>query len=167
MDQKIKQIGIFLLRVHDCFRDGCFYISAWMMLAMALIIGYEVFMRYFLMRPTSWVDDCVDYTLLYTTFLSSVWILKHGEHVNLTVLTSRLSPRSQRIMEVISSLFGATVCAFIIWYGAADTWNAFERDIVVNRPVQVPKYLFLGIIPFSYLLLLVQFVRNAFKSLRD
>jgi TRAP-type C4-dicarboxylate transport system permease small subunit len=165
MNQKIKQIGIFLIRVYDNVCDVCAYISAGMMLVMTLNIGYEVTMRYIFIRPTSWVNDFTDYTLLYTTFLAGAWLLKHGGHVNLTYLTDRLSQRSKRIMEAITSILGAIVCVFVICYGTADSWSAFERGIYIDRPTAVPKYLIIGVIPFGCLLLFVQFVRNIFKSL--
>jgi TRAP-type C4-dicarboxylate transport system permease small subunit len=165
MNEKIKQIGIFLLRAHDSLCKWCAHISAWMILVMTLSIAYEVLVRYFFIRPTSWVSDFTDYTLLYITFLSSAWLLKLDQHVSLTVLLEQLSPRSRRVMEVVSSVLGAIVCGFIIWYGVADSWDAFARHIKVDRPLPVPKYLLLAVIPFGCLLLLVQFFRNAFRSL--
>lgn len=164
MNEKIKQIGLFLLRVHDSLCEGCAHLSAWMILGMTLSIAYDVLMRYFFIRPTSWVGDFTDYTLLYITFLASAWLLKRDQHVNLTFLIEHLSPRPRRVMEIASSVFGAIVCGFIFWYGVADSWDAFARQIKVDRPLPIPKYLLLGVIPFGCLLLLVQFLRNAFRS---
>jgi TRAP-type C4-dicarboxylate transport system permease small subunit len=138
-----------------------------MMLGMALIITYEVLMRYFLNRPTRWVADFSDYIMLYTTFFVSAWLLKQEGHVRLTVLYDRLAPRSKLILETINSFIGAVVCGFVIWYGVADVLDAIAKDLVLARPIPVPKYLVLGVIPFGCLLLLGQFVRNAVKCISD
>jgi C4-dicarboxylate transporter DctQ subunit len=167
MNQKIRRTGTFLLKVHDRLCDGCARAAAWMMLGMALIITYEVLMRYFLNRPTRWVADFSDYIMLYTTFFVSAWLLKNDGHVRLTILYERLSPRRRLIMEAINSFIGAIVCGFVVWYGVADILDAIAKGIVLARPIPVPKYLVLWVIPFGCLLLLVQFVKNGFQSLDD
>lgn len=165
MNQKIERKVPFLLRVHDRLCYGCAYISAWMMLGIALSISYEVLVRYFFSSPTKWVDDFTDYTLLYTTLLTSTWLLKKGEHVRLTFLLDRLSPRPRRVMEVISSFICAIVCGYVMWYGAADTWDSIKNSILLPRTILVPRYYIICIIPFGFLMLLVQFVRDAIELL--
>lgn len=167
MNQTIRRLGTSFLRVHDRVCNGCYHASAWMMLAMALIISYEVLVRYFFNRPTIWVADFTDYIMLYSTFFVSAWLLKHGGHVRLTILYEYLSPRSRQVSDMINAFIGAIVCGFVIWYGVRDTWDAVEKSISLPRPVPVPKYLILGVIPFGCLLLFVQFLRNGFKFLSD
>ena len=164
--KRLKRIGQFLLTIHDRLCDGLAWISAWMILAMCLGMVYEVCMRYFFIRPTRWSADFTDYALLYTTFLSAAWLAKHGEHVNLTYLLDHLSPRPRHVMEASGSFFCALVCAFIIWYGARDTLDAFSRGITMVRPIAIPKWPILGVVPLGCLLVFVQFIRNGFRSLR-
>jgi C4-dicarboxylate transporter DctQ subunit len=165
-NQKLRQTGIFLLKIHDRLCDGCARAGAWMMLGMALIISYEVLVRYFFNRPTIWVADFTDYIMLYSTFFVSAWLLKHDGHVRLTVVYDHLSKRSRWVTDVINSFVGAIVCGFVIWYGVRDTLDAVEKSIVLPRPLPVPKYLILMVIPFGCLLLFVQFLRNALNLLR-
>jgi len=164
--QSMKQTGRFLLRVHDHLCDGLAHFAAWLVLAMTLGMVYEVGMRYFFTRPTRWSADFTDYILLYMTFLSAAWLAKHGEHVNLTYLLDHLSSRSRRVMEALGSFFCALVCAFIVWYGARDTWDAYARWITMVRPIPIPKFPILGVVPLGCLLLFVQFIRNGFRFLR-
>src|SRR4030042_6749591 len=170
VNRKVRRIGVIFLRVHDRLCDGGAHVSAWLMLAMALIISYEVVVRYFFDRPTIWVVDFSDYIMLYSTFFVSAWLLKHDGHIRLTILLEYLSPRSQRIIDTINSFIGAAVCGFVMWYGVADVLDAVDKSIVLPRPIPVPKSLILGVIPFGCLLLFVQFLRKGFKilaSLKD
>ena len=167
MMQKIRSFGISLLRAYDFLSDGCAQLAAWLLLGMTLIITYEVIVRYCFNRPTIWTVDFTDYIMLYTTFFASAWLLKHEGHVRLTLVAEHLSPRSQKVLEVITSFISALVCAFIIWYGVRDCWDAVENSITLPRPIPVPKYVVLVVIPFGCFLLLVQFIRNAFKILRS
>ena len=165
INQKMKRKEPFLLRVFDRLCYGCAYISAWMMLGIALSIVYEVFVRYFFSNPTKWVNSFTDYTLLYTTFLTSAWLLKKGGHVRLTTFLDRLSPRSRRITEVLNSFIGLIICGVIMWYGAADTWDTIKNSISFPHAIPVPKYYIIVVIPFGSLILLVQFIRDGFKLL--
>lgn len=167
MGQAIRHLGSFLLEVHDRVCKGCFHASAWMMLAMTLIISYEVVVRYFFTRPTMWVADFTDYIMLYSTFLVSAELLKHGGHVRLTILQVYFSPKRAKQLDVINAFIGAIVCGFVLWYGARDVWDAVQKSISIPRPLPVPKYLILWVIPFGCLLLCVQFLRNGFGLLSD
>lgn len=165
MNQEMGRKGPILLRLYDRLCYGCAYISVWMMLGIILSINYEVFARYFFSSPTKWVNDFTDYTLLYTTFLASAWLLKNDEHIRLTFMLDRLSPRSRRVMGVINSFIGMIVCGYLIWYATADTWDAIKNSIMLPRPIPVPKYYIIVVIPFACLILLAQFILDAFKLL--
>ncbi len=56
---------------------------------------------------------------------------------------------------------GIGVCE-VFWYGAAVTWDHFQRGVTEVQAVDVPKFLILMIIPFGFLTLGVQFARNLF-----
>jgi TRAP-type C4-dicarboxylate transport system permease small subunit len=165
LNQKIKRGGVSFFRIYDYFCNVCAHISAWMMLIMALIITYEVIVRYFFVRPTIWVSDTADYIMLYSTFLISAWLLKHDGHVRLTFLLDHLSSRSRLKMEVVNSFIGAFLCAIIFWYGLADTLDAFAKNIEISRPFAIPKYPIIGVIPLGFLLLFLQFLRKAFNTI--
>lgn len=166
MNQKIRRKGISFLNACDHFCDICAHASAWMMLAIALIISYEVVVRYFFNRPTIWVDDFTDYLLVYSTFGVSTWILRNDGHVRLTIILEHLSKRSQLVLDIINSCIGAVMCAFVVWFGVADTLDALVKSIEIPRPLPVPKYLIIWVIPFGFLLLFYQFLKNAFKFLK-
>jgi len=165
MKYGMKHARNALLRIHDLICDWCAEASAWMMLMMALAISYEIFARYFFDKPTIWAADLTDFMLLYTTLLASAWLLKRDGHVKLTILLDRLSPKSRSVMEAVNSLLGAIICGFVVWYGTANTLDALRRSITIPRPLEVPKYLIVGVIPLGAFLFLVQFLRNGFGYL--
>ena len=64
-----------------------------------LAINYEVFMRYFLNRPTLWTLEISEYSLVYITFLGAAWVLRKDGHVKIDLLVRVLKPRSQIILN--------------------------------------------------------------------
>ena len=101
-------------RLAGCVVDGlimAFCIAAVIVVAgLAVCVGLEVGMRYFLGTPTRWVVEFSEYALLWIAFLSGAWILREEGHVRVEMLTELLSPRWQRWMHSATSLLGAAVC---------------------------------------------------------
>ncbi len=60
-----------LLTFHEKLCQGLFWAGGILLFLAAMATCYDVFMRYFFNRPTSWSIDFVEYTLIYSTF-------KHG-----------------------------------------------------------------------------------------
>lgn len=156
-----------MLVFFDSVLDGCATLAAWMMFAMALIVTYEVCVRYFFNSPTMWVNDFTDYIMLYSTFMVAAWLLKQEGHVRLTFLQEHLSSRANNIMNVINNFLGAIACMLLFYYGVVDVCDAIAKKIELARPIPVPKYLIIGVIPFGLLLFSLQFLRRAFGALTE
>jgi TRAP-type C4-dicarboxylate transport system permease small subunit len=164
-NHKLKQAGIFLLKVHDRIIDGFVHIASWMTFAVTLGITYEIVSRYFFGRPTEWAEDFTDYTLIYMTFLAAAYLGREGGHVNLTYLLEHFHGRRLHVTQAVNNYICALVCAFIIWYSAVDTLDSIINGVTVNRALAIPKYYVIGVIPVGVFFLFVQFIRNGFRSL--
>jgi C4-dicarboxylate transporter DctQ subunit len=155
----MKKFIVALSRVLDWVSLGSFYFGAFLLFVMTMSIGYEVTVRYFFLRPTVWALDFSEYILVYSTFLAAPWILKNNGHTSITLLIDILSEKVRNIFLFCSSLVGALVCAVITYSGAIDTWQAASRGTMIVRPVVVPKFIILWIIPFGFFLVFWYFVR--------
>jgi TRAP-type C4-dicarboxylate transport system permease small subunit len=164
---KLKSLRNYALKIHDHVSKGCFYVGAIMLMAIALTTSYDVTMRYFFTRPTVWANDFGKYFLCYSTFLAAAWILKLDGHVKVTIVAERLGPSARCVLNIANSMIGALACLILLWRGIIDTWGAFAKDILIIRPVVVPKWLILWIIPFGLILLCLYFIRNVFANLSE
>jgi C4-dicarboxylate transporter DctQ subunit len=156
-----------ILRGFDRLADGAFYAGAFLMLVLPFIMSYEVVMRYFFTRPTTWAVDFSEYILLYGTFLTAGWLLKEGEHINLTFVLDRVSQRTRLVMRLIQSLIGIFACSFLLWSGIGATCDAIVRWVLIVRPISIPKWVVFWIIAFGALMLLVYSIRNLINSLAE
>ena len=138
----------------------CFYIGSFVLFCMALFIGYEVAFRYFFTRPTSWVLDFSEYILIYSTFLAAPWLYKIGGHTSVTIVVDVAGPKSQVLLEGFSWLVSSFICAVLIYLGFTDTWEVFQRNVLIIRPIIVPKWMILWVIPFGLILLFIYVIRG-------
>ena len=94
-----------VLEAIDAISEWTGRITAFLIPGMMLIMTYEVVARYLLKSPTIWAMESTQYLFLATTALGGAYVLRHGGHVNVPILYSRLSTRTQAIVDVVTSLF--------------------------------------------------------------
>jgi C4-dicarboxylate transporter DctQ subunit len=125
-----------------------------------LIISGAVASRYFLGRPIGWVIEISEYVILFVTFLVAAWVLKQEEHVKMDIVLNQLNPRTQAMINVITSGISAIVCFILTWYGAKVTWELFETGYFTPTLLELPKFIIIAIIFIGSFLLFIQFLRR-------
>lgn len=159
----MKGVVLILRNLHDGVSKWCGYIGGLMTLAMALMLTYDVAMRFLFTRPTSWALDFTSYMMLYSTFLAAGWLFKLNAHVRVTILTERLGPKSKLILFFFISVIGVLTTGVLTWQSTVDVWDTLTRGSMILRPVAVPKFLILAVIPLGTLLLLGYFLRDFYR----
>lgn len=130
-----------------------------LLIFLMLIISYDIVIRY-LAHPTGWAVEISEYVLLWITFLGAAWLLRSEGHVRMDLLLNRLNPRTQALLNVITSIIGATICLIIAWYSVEATWENFRVGYQFAGQLNVPKFTVLLIIPIGSFLLFIQFLRR-------
>ena len=144
----------------DRIINGMAVIAGLLLMFMMFSICYEVVLRYFLFSPLTWVTEISEYILLYATFLGAPWVLKRGAHVKVDIVLTRLGNKSQKIVNLATSLICIAVCLVLVWFGTQMSLDLYQRGIPVIKSLSVPKFLLVGIIPFGGFFLAIQFIRR-------
>ena len=131
---------------------------SWLIVALALLISWEVFSRYALDHPHAWAFDVM--IMMYGTLfmMAGAYTLSKNGHVRGDVLYGFFPPRLQAGLDLTLYLlfFIPGVVAFV-WAGynyAAESWAIRESsNITAEGP---PYYPFKTVIPVAGAFLLVQ-----------
>lgn len=150
---RILGVGIYVA--------GVAVVYAW------VTVCVDVVMRYFLGRPQLWVVQFSEYSLLYLTLLGAAWVLKREGHVKMEAVLSWFSPRTQLLINSITSIACAITCLVVAWYSAELAWSLFQRGIRIVAVIEVPRVVIVGIIPVGSFLLFIQFLRRTHGFLRN
>lgn len=88
---------------------------------------------------------------------AGAYALRHGVHVRVDILYSRMAPRSRAWVDILGTLFFLLpLCLLIIWVStpyALDSWRILEDS---PDPDGLPRYLIKSAIPVGFILLLLQ-----------
>lgn len=131
---------------------------SWLILALTLLISWEVFSRYVLSNPHAWAFDVM--IMLYGTLfmMAGAYTLSKNGHVRGDVLYGFFPPRLQAGLDlVLYFVFFIPGVVALVWAGynfAADSWAINEHsNITADGP---PIYPFKTVIPIAGVFLLAQ-----------
>ena len=131
---------------------------SWLIVALTLLISWEVFSRYVLDAPHAWAFDAM--LMMYGTMfmMAGAYTLSKNGHVRGDVLYSFFMPRTQAaidlILYVVFFIPGVVALAWAGFIYAGESWAILERsNITSDGP---PIYPFKTVIPIAGMFLLLQ-----------
>lgn len=146
----------YLLAV-DRFSTWVGKAGAWSVVALTLLISWEVFSRYVLNQPHAWVLDAQ--IMLYGTLFmtAGAYTLSKNGHVRGDVLYGFLKPRTQAWIDLLLYfVFFLPGVIALTWAG----WIYFTESLAINEQTfsadALPLYPFKFVIPLAGAVLLLQ-----------
>ncbi|MCY7317267.1 MAG: TRAP transporter small permease subunit [Ramlibacter sp.] len=131
---------------------------SWLIVALTLLIAWEVFSRYALDRPHAWAFDVM--IIMYGTLfmMAGAYTLAKAGHVRGDVLYGFFEPRTQATIDLILYIVffipGVFALTYAGYFYAAESWAIREiSNITADGP---PIYPFKTMLPLAGAFLLVQ-----------
>lgn len=147
-----------LMWAYDALLSGLAIISATILAAIFVAIVYDVALRTLGFRPPIWTNSLAEYGLHYLTTLAAPWLLRHGGHVSVTSVMNYLSPAARQKLTRFSYVIGALTCVVLAYLSLDVMLSVVGYDI---RSFAVPRWVIIASMPLSFLLLAVEFLRQA------
>ncbi len=131
---------------------------SWLILALTLLISWEVFSRYVLDHPHPWAFDVMIMMYGAMFMMAGAYTLSKNGHVRGDVLYGFFPPRLQAGLDLILYILfffpGVIALAYAGFFYAGESWAIKEiSNITSDGP---PVYPFKTIIPIAGAMLLVQ-----------
>ncbi|HVL37733.1 MAG TPA: TRAP transporter small permease subunit [Burkholderiales bacterium] len=127
---------------------------------MALAVTFDVLSRNLGLANTGWVVEVTEYSLPVATLLVAPWLLHRNEHVRLDALLLFLPVRKALLLERCADAVGILICAVFIWFGTQLIFDSARLGSMMVKTLAVPEWWQYVLVPVSFSLLLVEFVRR-------
>ena len=140
-------------------RLGCI-----MFLSVAVIITFEVIMRFIFRSPTMWVTEISSLLCIVGSFLLVAYTLQEKGHTRVDFITAMLSRKSVFFLELFTSLLGLIYCGVLTWYGG----KMIQSSILmgeVTQTLQIPLWIPQIFVPIGGGLMFVQLLKFLKKDL--
>ncbi|RIK98374.1 MAG: TRAP transporter small permease [Burkholderiales bacterium] len=145
----------------DRFLASLATLAALLIGAVLVLVGYDVVARNLALWSPGWVVDVTEYALPLATLLVAPWLTRRNEHIQIDLIVSLLPRTHARRLELLASLASAVICAFIAWYGASVTLEAYDTQALVIKNITFPEWYVYVPLPFCFLLLTIENLRRA------
>jgi len=93
------------------------YSSVTVLALMVLIIGLQVFFRYFLNQPLSWTEELARLFQIWVVFLIIGYLLGRREHIEISYFAERLPSRIQLLLRSFTDITILIFSIFLIGWG--------------------------------------------------
>src|SRR5215208_3929459 len=131
---------------------------SWLIVALTLLISWEVFSRYVLDHPHSWAFDVM--IIMYGTLfmMAGAYTLAKSGHVRGDVLYGFFEPRTQATIDLVLYIVffipGVFALTYAGYFYAAESWAINEHsNVTADGP---PIYPFKTVIPLAGAFILAQ-----------
>ncbi|MFC2009099.1 TRAP transporter small permease subunit [Chloroflexota bacterium] len=146
-----------LARLLDSSVEWAGRVAMWGIVPLVLVVCYEVVSRKLFNAPHGWSLSlpALIFGFLWTT--AAARTLRHNRHVRIDILTQRLSPRAQTILDLALYLFlffPVVVCLLV--YGTRFAVVAWSTSELLTYSWAFPSWPFKAMIPLMAAMLLIQ-----------
>ena len=134
-------------------------------MAMMLFVTADVIMRTFFEKPIQGTYDIVRFMFIGCVFMAAPYVQRIKGHINIEIVTDKLSPKVNRLFAVIGYLLAIYVVGILVWQTgleARDTWIVQEYTMGILR---VPLWPAKSVITLGMAMLLVRLVVDLVKEI--
>ena len=126
----------------------------------------DVVWRYFLNHSIVAAHDVTELMMVVVVFLGLAYTASAKGHIRVDVLISRLSKRTQAILDSITGIFSIAVFALMAWRLGMHAWHSFVRG-EGTATVKIPIAPFLSLAAIGCAMLCVQLLVELCISLEQ
>jgi len=157
------------IRFVDSVNEKLGIFASWITTLMVLVVCYDVVTRYLLKKSSVAVQEMEWHLFAIVFLIGAAYTLKHDRHVRVDVLYMKFKPKIKAWVNLLGSLiFLIPVCLIGIWSSFNFMANSFLIGEGSPDPGGLPaRYVLKAVIPFSFLLLLLQGLSLSFRSLME
>jgi TRAP-type C4-dicarboxylate transport system permease small subunit len=134
------------------------FLASAMLIATAVMLTYDVCRRYALNAPLPASVEISSLLQAWVIFLPFAFTLAMGQHVRVTVLTSRLPGSVQKYLAVFAHLVTGVVCLLLSWFA----WVEFKVSWDLNEIMMAPIIVYWWIGKFAAPVGILLFALQAF-----
>ena len=167
MDEPENPRSPFLLRYINRLSELAGYASAVLILISMLVVCYGVTLRYVFGASTVWQLELSTYFLMFAAFVGGAYGLRHGDHVNLSLIVDRLPAKARLYVKLVASILGfvfiavVAVIAYFLWWETTEAGRT--SGTAWNVPLTYPYLIVplgMTLIALQYLVIVVELIQR-------
>jgi len=155
-----------ILSVIDAISEWSGKIVSFLILLLALLIGYEVVVRYIFKSPTLWAHELS--SMIFGTFIiiGGAFTALKNSHVNMDLVHRSLRTRSRALLDLLTFFIALAFMLTLLWFGGKSAIKSVMTLEHASTQWAPPLYPFRLMLPLGAFLLILQLIAKFIRNLR-
>lgn len=133
-----------------------------LLVAMTLLVLWQVFSRYVLNAPSSFTEELVRYFLIWTGFIGAAYAFSTREHMALTFLRDKLGADQKRMVTIIVDAIILIFAFAILVVGGIKL--AIAAKMEYSALLGIPRSLVYAMAPISGVFIIISQIINLYED---
>ena len=112
-----------------------------------------------------WGDTLLRQLVLWTGFLGASLAVQKNKHISIDIFLNFLPSKLKRIIFIFTRFATSIICSFLAW--ASWSFVSLEKESQSILFLDLPTWIFLLILPYSFIVMSFRFLLNSFGSKSD
>lgn len=140
-------------------------VAAALLLGIFIVVQYEVVLRFVFNSPTSWSHEISTFAISWVGFLAAGYVLRLGRHLEVDIITSRLSVLTRRIVGSITDAISAAFCMYTCYLGVNFVKIAHLMQATSASEIDTPLWIPYLVIPIGFGVFGLEFIARLVSRL--
>lgn len=156
-----------LINAFDSLQNLGAFLASLMIVLLVLLVLSEIILRSFFNSSTMIADEYSGYLYLAIIFLALGYAFKEEAHIRITIITTRLSKSSLRIVDVVASILALLILGFTLYRTILFTYDSYALDMLSESVSQTPLYLTQIAMPIGIVLFILAVISFLLKRISN
>ncbi len=157
------QNTILIERTSSSINQWVEYLLFGMGFTMTLVVAVQVFFRYVLNHSLFWSEELARFLLVWLTFLGASSAYYRKVNPGVDFLYAKLPELLKKLSAILTHVASMFLFIVMIVYGCEFAWFV---HLQISPAMQIPKWIIMGIIPVSGVILVIHAVGFLLAELR-
>ena len=127
-------------------------------IAMMVVLILNFLGRYIFGFSIAWTEEVGKLCMVVVTYLGLSYVTRLARHINMTVLTERLGPGKQKILQIFINLTSSVFFAYLC-YSAVRYAMIVQETGRVTTTLRIPTHYFLFMVACGFLFTAIRFLQ--------
>jgi len=137
-----------------------------LLLGLMIILSFgQMISRNFFHQALVWGDTLLRQLVLWTGFLGASLAVNKNKHISIDIISNFLPPKLKQTTLIFTRFATSIISGFLAW--AAWSFLQFERESESILFLDLPVWIFLLILPYSFFVIAIRFLLNSTGTKRE
>lgn len=166
MEKEVIAMNKTVLKIcdgYENFIEKFTVVLSYSVVAMLIMLLYEILSRFALNSPTIWVHEISLYVFGAMSILVGPYLLKNKGHITIDIFYENYKGKVKNIIDIVTNVAGIAWCFLYVRYGIPIVIDTIKYNELSITPLRAPQWPIRLMVPIAGVLVILQSIVNIIR----